>query len=185
MTLKDVLKVSAVLLGLDDVVLVLDEKISEDERTSPIIKRLITVANTVLGELSSSYLPLVYIDEACAYDNAIYLYNLLKKPTKIISVMDYNGNELPFTYDQYGIYVNAEFVQVKYNYVAEVYNIKEEVGFTEKDISQAVLAYGICAEYCLTERRFEEAVMWHQRFIDGVKKRIMPKNVKTPARRWL
>lgn len=184
MKLKDVICVSASLLHLDDVVDVLEDKVVDNQYTSPIIECLTNLCNLVTGELSSSYIPLVRADEVRVINNKISMTALQKRPTKIINVYDINGNPVQYTSDATTIYVNINNARVQYNYVAEKYKLSDDVGFTEQEISKVVLAYGVCAEYCLTERRFEEAVMWHQRFVDGVKQRVVPKNVKTSARRW-
>ena len=185
MKLKDVIILSAGLLGLNDVVSVLDNKMAENEYTSPIIERLRTLSNIVTNELSSGYLPLERIDDVKVVNKKISLTALQKRPIKILQVFDYNGKSIEFTYDATTIYLEeVQNVKVKYNYVAENYKLTDDVGYTEQSISRVVLAYGVCAEYCLTERRFDEAVMWHQRFVDGVKNKIMPKNVKTSSRRW-
>ena len=184
MKLRDIIKLSAGLLNLEEVVSVLDNNIAENQRTAPIIERLTSLLNIVTSELSSSYLPLDRVDDVKVINNKISLTALQKRPIKILSLFDGNGKELPFTYDHSAIYVDAKSAKAKYLYVAENYKLTDDVGYTEQNISKVVLAYGVCAEYCLTERRFEEAVMWHQRFVDGVKQRIMPKNVKSKARRW-
>jgi hypothetical protein len=185
MKLKEIIKLSAGLLGLDDVVSVLEDKNSANEYTSTIIERLRTLSNIVTTELSSGYIPLERIDEVKVVNNKISLTALQKRPTKIIEVMFNDGTLLDFTNDATTIYVQTtQNVKVKYFFIAENYKLTDDIGYTEQNISKVVLAYGICAEYCLTERRFDEAVMWHQRFVDGVKQKIMPKNVKTHARRW-
>ena len=184
MKLKDIIKLSAGLLGLSDVVTVLEEKAVSTAQITETIERLQNLCNVVTGELSSTYIPLERTDEVRVINKKISMTALQKRPTKIIKVTDAFLKELEFTHDHATIYVDSSIVKVTYKYVAENYKITDDVGYTEQNISKVVLAYGVCAEYCLTERRFDEAVMWHQRFVDGVKQRLTPKNVKTSARRW-
>ncbi|MBR1983072.1 MAG: hypothetical protein IKA12_00090 [Clostridia bacterium] len=193
MKLKDIIKLSAGLMGLEDVVSVLDGKSDETEYTTSVIDRLTVLANMVMNELSSTYIPLERTDEVKVVNKKISMTALQKRPIKIINVTDVSSKDLDFTYDHATIYVDSSNAKVTYNYVAENYKLTDDVGFTEQNISKVVLAYGTCAEYCLTQRRFEEAIMWHERFIDGVKQRIepeeapvyiAPKNVNMPARRW-
>ena len=184
MKLKDIIKLSAGFLGLDEVVSVLDDETQDNEYTMPIITKLTSLCNVVTGELSSSYLPLVRSDEVKVINGKISMTALQKRPTKILQVNDSTGKELEFSYDANSIYANTTSAKISYNYVAENYKLTDDVGYNEQIISKIELAYGVCAEYCLTERRFDEAVMWHERFVDAVKQRVLPKNVNTRARRW-
>ena len=44
------------------------------------------------------------------------------------------------------------------------------------------LAYGVLAEFCLTEARFDEAVMWHERYVNAVNLLLKPKNTRIKGR---
>lgn len=185
MKLKSIIRLSAELLSLDDVCSVLDGKTEAEDNTQEIIDRLVSVFNIVTGELSSAYLPLERIDEVKVVNDKISFTAFQKRPVRILEVFDKDGNVLKFTHDSSNISVSGVTVaKVRYNYVAEDYRLTDDVGYTERNISKTVLAYGVCAEFCLTERRFDEAVMWHERFEEGIKARILPKSKKITARRW-
>ncbi len=185
MKLKSIIRLSAELLGLDDVCSVLDGKTETDDCTQQVIDRLVGVSNIVTGELSSAYLPLERTEEFKVVNDKISFSAFLNRAVRILEVFDKDDNPLEFSFDRINISVSGVTVaKVRYNYVAEDYRLTDDIGYTERNISKTVLAYGVCAEFCLTERRFDEAVMWHERFEEGVKARILPKSGKISARRW-
>lgn len=185
MKLKEIIRISAGFLGLEKVVSVLDNNTIADEYTQSLINRLVNLTNLVTGEMSNTYLPLSFTEEVSVIKDNVSYTELQKQIVKILSVADVSGNELQYKQDRKAVYIyNASKAIITYQYVAENYELNDELDYSESEISKGVIAYGVCAEYCLTERRFEEAVMWHERFVNGLKEKICPKNGRTAIRRW-
>ena len=73
---------------------------------------------------------------------------------------------------------------LKYQYLPKNYDINDVVGYKETEVSKMTLTSGLAAEYSISEGLFDEAVMWHKRFVDGVNAITRPKNVKIKSRCW-
>ena len=73
---------------------------------------------------------------------------------------------------------------MEYEYAPSNYGINDAVGFNGK-ITAALLGYGVAAEYCVTQGRFEEAVLWRKRYTEGVERVVLPKSREIKGRCWL
>ena len=77
-----------------------------------------------------------------------------------------------------------ENLVVEYQYSPTNYALEDEIGYTEKDISSRVIAYGVASEVCIIEGEFEQAVMHHKRYVDEIALLTMPKNAMIKQRSW-
>ena len=73
---------------------------------------------------------------------------------------------------------------MEYEYAPTNYGLNDSVGFNAK-ITAALLGYGVAAEYCVTQGRFDEAVLWRQRYTAGVERVALPKSATLKDRCWL
>ena len=95
------------------------------------------------------------------------------------------GKKIDFSLDGSYLLTNAYKCVVEYEYAPKNYGLDDDIGYTEQDISLSALAYGVTAEYCITQGLFEQAVMHHKRFVDNVAEICLPKNKKIKSRSWL
>ena len=186
MTIKDVAKSVATYLNKTDLLEYLSDKSSSPSTDTLICVDVLTrLTNLVVNELSTTYVPLKEKEEIICVDKKFMIENLNKKALKILKVLDKNGNELFFKINGDSVITNSDIVEVEYSYLPDNIGLDEEIGFDESEVSLSVLSFGVCAEYCLTEWRFDEAVMWRERYSDGLRKFVIPKNATIKGRTWL
>jgi hypothetical protein len=82
------------------------------------------------------------------------------------------------------IETNVKKGVVCYQYVPGNYGLDDDIGYTEKDITPRILCFGVLGEFCLTERRFDESVMWRNRYVDEIASLVLPKNKSIKQRRF-
>ena len=76
------------------------------------------------------------------------------------------------------------FLIVEYAYLPPSYDVNSKIGSFETDIPKSLLIYGLCAEYCICTGAFDEAVLWHDRYVDAVKDARKVRNCKIKGRCW-
>jgi hypothetical protein len=123
------------------------------------------------------------VDQKTPNGGKIYYKDLSRTPLRILKVSDHNGNAVRYT--QSIEYIETqESVQIEYEYLPRKAAINEECPYSSKEIPLSVLAYGVAAEFSIAEGSFEEAVMHHKRFEEGVKALVIPKPRTLKERRW-
>lgn len=154
-----------------------------------ILKRVNTYANLcnlTITELAAGYIPMTTAENVSLSEGKANFSDLTFGVTRIIGVKTIDGDDISFKL--FPTYIktdkNLASCVIEYEYAPPNYGLTDTVGF-KKTVSATLMAYGLCAEFCVKEGRFEEAVMWRKRYIDGVERIIMPKNSQTALRCWL
>ena len=185
MKIKDVIKTAATLLGRGDVVAYIDSGQAEQgAETFQTINAMTNLTNLVVSELSATYIPLKTTETMVATSGRIYYKDFSKTLTKVLGV--YSGSSA-VNYGYHPEYIILPYSQsytVEYEYSPSNLGLDDDIGYLEKDVSTITLAYGLSAEFCITEGSFEQAVMWHKRYADGIEKVCFPKNRKIKERSW-
>lgn len=186
MTVKEILKSATTLLGEERVFSALEAEPSQaDSETLKKIDLLTRLVNLTVGELSATYVPLKKEEKLTATDGRIKYTDLKENAVKILAVYDAYGNKADYTVTaEYVITGVGEFTVV-YAYAPSNFGLDDETGYSERDVSTTVLSYGVIAEYCLTQGRFDEATFWRKRYSDGVECFCLPQNSRTKRRGWL
>ena len=186
MILKDIIKSACVYLGDTAVA---DYLGGNSVGTSAVLKKVniyANLCNIVIAELAAGYIPMVATETVALSDGKALFSGFSYNLTRVLSVKDATGGDIP--YEIFPTYLKTDGLFnsciVEYEYSPSNYGLTDTVGF-KSSVSATLLSYGLCAEYCVTEGRFEEAVMWRKRFTDGVERLILPKNSQTAARCWL
>ena len=126
------------------------------------------------------------VEEVEINSDSVTFSNLEKTPIGIIGAFDRFGNKIEYSLSPYGLTTNGVIIKkLAYSYSPNNYDLSDTIGNFEKRVSAIVLAYGVVAEYCLVRGKFEEATMWHQRYVDGVDNVIKPKNATIKGRSFL
>lgn len=171
MLVKDILKSAAIFLGKDNVVSYIDSSFrtgSNDAKSN--CSSLLTVLNMVIDEIASNYIPLYFEDGVSPSNRRAYIDSFDYVPVKIIDVFDTNHKHLEYeVYPTYLVLPN-EARWVKYSYVPHGLGNTDSIGYSEEDIPQHVIVYGVLSEYCIYENRFSEAIMWNEKFTKGLEK---------------
>ena len=185
MTIKDVLKTSSVFLNLIDVSAYLDaDGGTPSSATLSNVDLLTRLSNLVISELASSYVPMICSETVSTQNGKIVFANLTHNATRILSVKNEFGHDAEFKlYPEYAKVFGGTYT-VEYEYAPSNYGINDAVGFNGK-ITAALLGYGVAAEYCVTQGRFEEAVLWRKRYTEGVERVVLPKSREIKGRCWL
>lgn len=197
MTIKDILETAATLLNLTDCTeyfTATDAEATQSGESAantlatdvpPKIDLLTRLANLVISELASSFVPMTCAEEAETENGKIVFADLAHNITRVLSVKNEFGQDAEFKlYPEY-IKVFGGRYTVEYEYLPENYAMGDTVGFKDGKITAALLGYGVAAEYCITQGRFEEAVLWRKRYSYGVERAALPKNSAIKGRCWL
>lgn len=186
MKVKEVIRTVALLLNREDVIEYLDSGVAQEgSDTVKTVNVLVELLNLVVSELSSTYIPAVKSERVSLYNGKVNYSVLSEQVLKILHVIDDNGKEIDFTqYNEFFTF-GCPSATVEYEYLPKVVGIDDELCYSESKIEKRVLSYGTLAEYAITEGEFDEAVMWHKRYVDGVEAICLPQNKKVKRRRWV
>ncbi len=186
MTIKDVLIMSASMLGREDVVDYLNGKLQDvGEDTEPTVNLLVNLLNLVISELSATFIPMIKTEKVAISSGKIFYSNLKENAIRIIKVYDNNGNEMSIKQTAEYIAVSGTSATVEYEYSPANYGLSDVIGYTPKEVGVSTLAYGLNAEYSISRGNFEEAVMWHRRYVDSVSELRKVKNVTIKERSFV
>ena len=182
MTIKDIIKLSATMLNREDVIDYLEKGTATGDALE-CIDTLTRCANLTINELAGSY---IFMQKEEGISGEIIKYTDLSETIlKVIKVLDASGNKIKFKMMPEYVKLSSFGAKIIYNYLPSNYGLEDIIGYTEKDISSRIIAYGVVAEYCLVVHAFSESVMWHQRFIDGIEGKCYPKNSKIKSREFV
>ncbi len=185
MTIKDIIKTAAVFLNLTDVTEYLNGNVQTPAaNTLSAVNSLTGLTNLVIAELAASYVPMTCTETVQTDDGKIVFASLTHNVTRILSVKNSFGHDAEFKlYPEYIKVFGGEYT-VEYEYAPANYGLNDAVGFNGK-ITAALLGYGVAAEYCITQGRFEESLLWRQRYAAGVERVALPKCKTLKGRCWL
>lgn len=186
MTVKEIIKNTAFSAGREDVVKYLDgNTTSKGEDTLPTVNLLTGLLNLVISELAGTFIPMIKQESVQTSDGKIFYADLSERAVKIIGVYNQNGNDIDFVKTAEFIKVNPGTVIVDYEYIPPNYGIDDTIGYTEKEVTSSVLSFGLSAEYAISLGDFDQAVMWHKRYVDAISELRKIKNVKIKNRSFV
>ena len=190
MTVGDILIKAGIMIGRPDIADFFVDQINIGDETYQDVALLLKIVNVVVNELSNTYFPLK-TEQDVTFEDGIFAYeNLEKKVVKILEVRDYLGNKVEFTEKtEYIELVKNQspslMLTVVYQFAPEMYYEESEIEYSEKDVPAIVIAYAVASEYCLSQSRFSEAVMHHNRYVLAIQELKGIKNGKIKGRSWL
>ena len=184
MTVKDVVKATATFLGRENIIEYLDGATADNLVLSQ-VNTLTRLTNLVIYELACSFIPMVKTENVESNDGKVWYSSLSETPCEILNAYDQLGKEISFTVKPEFLQTNYFIKSVEYKYLPSAYGLEDKIGYDERTVSPVVLAYGVTAEYLLTQKAFEQSVMWHERFTEGVNKICAPKNARIRERRFI
>ncbi len=176
---KEILKLSATLLGLDDVVNYLSDtsqEISQEVATK--INELLVFTNYVLREVTKDYYPLSYEEKVDSNDQCQILFSKLSK--NAISIKDIkNMSNLSVTFNLYPDYIKVgspnNSYKIFYNYVPECIQDMSQDITLPLGLDYFIICYGVASEYALSKLLYNEADMWETKFknsLENIKSRV-------------
>ena len=186
MKIKDIIESSAVYLNKQEILDYFNNSYEFD--TTEIednVNTMMKLTNLVISELSSGYIDLISVEDVHCENGKISFSTLNYTAVKILDVLDEKGNSINFKVKEDHVETSNSAVTIKYKYLPPEYQLNDVIGYSEKEVSLATLSYGLCAEFCIVQCRFDEALMWRNRYISEINKLIKPKNCTIKGRAWL
>ena len=180
MTVKEILREAAQMLGLDDTVAYLD---GEDEETKEAVQ-LLRCFNVVENELALDYLPL-YAETEIDTPSGIVLYSVLPhKIVRVLRVLDEHGEKVKYTLYPTQIKACVGKIKIAYTYAPCEKTLDESSDY-QLQASKRLFAYGIAAEFLLGQGAFEQAAVWDKKYKDAITAAYQARPCKIMrSRRW-
>ena len=186
MTVKEVLTLASQFLNKEDDFE--DYIAGVDSFPSKSFKVLLNALNIINSEIANDYFPLMIEEEIDIQNNKIYFDDLTKKVKDVYSVSSLDKS-MSYRFKAFENYLNVSAggrVVITYSYVPEVLILTDELATFGGKISARAFALGVAAEYLYINGIFDEAAVWHKRFIDSIIANQSKKGiVKMPKRKWL
>ena len=159
MKVKEMIEKSAELLGV---------KLTK-ENTENFLRCYILIET----ELSIDYFPLRTVDKVLIKDNKIKYAELKNKPSRILSVRDFQNADVKYTicieYLELKKNYDGSYFFVRYNYIPEEKTIDEKCDYDCR--YEQVFKYGICEEYCITQGDYETASSFNEKYKNAIQER--------------
>ena len=176
---KDIIKLSATLLGLDEIVNYLDKKTSTlTSQMQSNLQDLTTFTSYILREITKEYIPLSHTEEIASDSQCQISFSKLSK--KILAVKDIKdsfGNSA--TFNLYPDYIKVGFPNktytITYNYTLGPISSVEQSLTLPLGLDYFTVSYGVASEYALSRLLYSEADMWESKFknsLESVRSRV-------------
>ena len=187
MTVKDIIKKVAVFLDRKDVLEYLETGATENYLSVlDDVNLLVNSYNVVAEEIASLYYRFKTTERLSPNINGIIkMVDFTNNPLAVVSVKDGKGNKINAKILPNEIITNFSEVIVEYYYVPSFKNIDDISDFTGTIITDRILCYGIITEYFLIKGGYEEANLWHGKYINALKNvPLTGKSKKLKGRVW-
>lgn len=187
MTVKEILKTASTLLNRSDFKNYVNGKaVDEYKQVEEDFLVLLDCYNLIEEEIATDYYRLNKSQTFTVVDGFISCNEFDFDPLAILSVKGLNGKAVNADIKPNGIYVNENIVTVDYTYVPHNKTLEDLSSFDGTPISKRAIAYGTVSEYCLIKGDYEEAVTWHQKYVNALTNSLSYKKLKKVKERiWL
>lgn len=201
MKLRDIVKLSATMLSLDDILnankiydatfdvsneynAVTEGNVkTEEEKT---LELLVRCFNLVYSELASDYIPLVICENIVVLKGSFNLTLLDNKFYKIVKLVDKFGVDVKCEIFDDVLYAKDGEYKIIYCYKPQFATLNSELVDFNGKITDRVFALGLCKEYCYICGQYNESQDYKTKFEDSLKAcDKIKKNIVMPKRRWL
>ena len=185
MTIKEMVDLATSIIGRKDVKDFLNGKDDVLEETLKVVDDLVALSGLVIKELSATFIPMYKKEKISSQNGEIYYVNLSQKVAEIVGVYDVNGKKVDYEITPEYIKVGGGEFLVEYEVVPPNYTLNDEIGYMDCEVPLVILSYGLVAEYYVCTGRFEQAVMWHERYVDAINSLRKTKNLKVKTRSFI
>ena len=189
MTVKEVIIQAAGCLGREDLIEALNKSsalLSKEEEQE--ISSLLRCYNFVENEVALDYLALKKEESVTVSENKIAYSMLSAAPVNIRKVVCGGYVQRFAVYPAY-ICLPDGWVgkaNVVYDYIPSTKSLTSISEFTDKGVSERLLAYGVSAQYCLVNGETGRAAVWDKKFRDALRaKNLLRRTVSVRSRRWV
>ena len=188
MTVKDILKTVAVLINREEILEFLNNGYANNySAINDDVNLLVTCYNIVAEEIATEYYKLKTIEKHISKNGVLKYSEFINNPISIISVKDKNDNSVTYKVMPSEILLNELEVFVEYCYTPQNKGLDEVSDYSSTPIKNRVIAYGVATEYLLIKGAFEEAVLWHEKYVEALKGSLIKskmKKIKGRVWRW-
>lgn len=152
----------------------------------PRLKTYLSALNFVVSELAEGYYRIPASVKAVTTDNKIFIRKL-NGFAGIISITDTFGNMVDYSmaednaivFEKNGVYT------INYYQMPVVKDIYSTLGYFADRVDFNVLAYGVCASYCLMTGRYAEFNEFDKIYRARLPKKVGCKVITLPYKRWV
>lgn len=197
MKLREIVKLSSIMLNLDDVLSsskLYDETfditseqttLTGEDELDKTFNLLIRCFNLSYSEIATDYLPLINYETIEVTNKNFDLSKLSKKFFKLIKLEDKNSFDVKYTiYNNTLVAKDGEY-NIIYCYLPSFASLNSDVEDFNGKIVDRVFAYGLCKEYCYISGLYDEAESFKVKFEESLKAlNSNKKNIVLPKRRW-
>lgn len=187
MTVKEILKTASTLLNRADIKNYLNgEAVDDYLQVEEDFNLLLSCYNLVEEEIATDYFNLTHCETFTVVDGVVSCNDFSNNPLAVLSVKNLNGKAVNATIKPDGIYTKESKIVVEYTYVPENKTENDLSSFENTLISKRALALGTITEFSLIKGDYEEAVMWHKKYLTALTNCLARKKVnKIKERKWL
>ena len=176
MTIKDIIKDTARILGDETLLAALSDETQElSSENKAKTDLMLKCYNDTLFEVATEYYPVT--KEEKIKPGKILFSTLSEKPLRIKSVRGQSGTALVFSVGEG--YLETEKVAgeltVIYDYIPSEKPADGDFEYENTPLGKTVFCYGIAAEYCMIGGRYSEAGNWESKFKNAIAGIIQPK----------
>jgi len=201
MKLRDVIKLSATMLSLDEILngtKIYDETFditkeynviaegttkTSEEKT---LELLVRCFNLVYQELATDYIPLVVCENIVISKGSFDLADLDYKFYKLVKLVDKNGYEVKTEIYDNVLYAKNGNYKLIYCYIPEFASLNSTLNDFNGKLTDRVFALGLNKEYCYVCGLFDESLAFKTKFEDSLNAcERQKKNIIMPKRRWI
>ena len=180
MTVKEILRETAQLLGLRAVVAYFDGDEEEQEE----VHELLRCFNVVENELALDYLPLYAETEVETTTGVVQYESLPFSIVRVLRVRDSADESVKYTLFPTYLKASAGKLTIAYTYAPQTKTLEDESDY-QLQASKRLFAYGIAAEYALAQGAFEDAGIWDKKYKDALTAAYRARPCKIlRSRRW-
>ncbi len=186
MKISDVVKTTATFLAREDVVDYLSntDNAQTSNETLETVQLLTRLTNLVIRELAEGLI-VMKKEVILNGQTSVKFIDLDIAPLDLLAVYGKDGERLEYSLTSYGVEARNPMYKLEYSYLPENYGLTDDIGIFDKPVTVGTLTYGVLAEFCITQARFDEAVMWNERFVELVHSLVKPKNGRIKGRSFI
>ncbi len=166
----------------------IDAELFDALKSNKRLSTLVKCANLVVNELCTEYLPIIYTQKMTPSNDCIIGYDAFDKELyQIRSIKDCQGANVKYRYLPSGIEVYSTLfpLAVDYAVVPTKCEFFDSVTLGTTQLTERIIAYGVCAEYCLLSGMYEESQIWDKRYRDSLLCVVNKKSeLSIKNRRW-
>lgn len=186
MIVKDIIKKTAELLELNDVLEYYDDselELSDD--VSNTIKKILLSINLTNNTIASQYYEIIGYKYVNCNDGVVPFSNISDKEiVEIKNVLDEYEEKVDFRVMADGVHVPSGEWKVVYSYLPNEVVENDEINYYTK-IGSLLFAYGVASEYLFLIGDIDNAYYWDKRFKDELFSLSRPKRcINMPSKRW-